>query len=69
MKFLSKLLVAMSVALSLVGVAYAEKLKVGATPVQPHKCCACRASRSGNRAKVVEFTDYVLPNGAVIKSV
>ena len=60
----SKLLVAMSVALSLVGVAYAEKLKVGATPV-PHaqmlRFIAPDLAEAGIELEVVEFTDYVLP--------
>lgn len=64
----SKLLVAMSVALSLVGVAYAEKLKVGATPV-PHaqmlRFIAPDLAEAGIELEVVEFTDYVLPNIAL----
>ena len=58
----------MSVALSLVGVAYAEKLKVGATPV-PHaqmlRFIAPDLAEAGIELEVVEFTDYVLPNIAL----
>lgn len=65
---ISRLLVAMSIALFFVGFAYAEKLKVGATPVpqaQMLRFIAPDLQKAGIELEVVEFTDYVLPNIAL----
>ena len=65
---LSKMLVATSIALSLSALAYAEKLKVGATPVpqaEMLRFIAPDLQKAGIELEVVEFTDYILPNIAL----
>lgn len=65
---LSKMLVATSIALSLSALAYAEKLKVGATPMpqaEMLRFIAPDLQKAGIELEVVEFTDYILPNIAL----